>query len=192
MLLNVLNNKIKEVQAQQELAMGCCCQDCSENPTGTTPCATRARFTVTTVVRGTVPTTGNVPITLEDINLRCVREKCFVEDVEVPNPCPSGDPLFCTVCLTRFRYIGCINYAVNIPLTSGAFFTCFRDCVFVDSIRCYSCAECEDLPDCPPAGGFILGTPVATIDSSVPVGNTGFSIVTFTITIGLTSPCAVA
>jgi hypothetical protein len=188
MLLNVLNNKIKEVQAQQELAMGCSCEECEE----TSNCDNLVEFFFTVFVRTPVAPVGTVvPIFITDNNLTCVREQCSVE-VEVPNPCePTGAPIPCSACLNRYRYVGCIDYSANIPLaTPNAFFTCFSDCELIDRIRCYSCAD-VCFP-CPPANGFIARGPAATIWDINTVLGTPFFQVTVRVRLTLTSPCEVA
>jgi hypothetical protein len=185
MLFNFLNKKIIDVQAEDEIAMGCCCQPCPEP--GPSDCSNTVTFTVTTVVRGVVPEDGTMRISIEDTCLNCIKDKCNVE-VLVENPC-GGPRIPCTACLTRYRYVGCIKYNANFPLTNGTTFTCFRDCLCIDSVRCYACEECS-INRCPTTQEGFITNIRAVITNSDPVpGAPDFSIVTFTITIRLTKPC---
>jgi len=190
MLFNFLNKKIIDVQAEDEIAMGCCCQPCPEPGPG--DCRDNVSFTITTVVRGIVPEDGIVNIFIEDTScLQCIKDKCSV-DVEVPNPCP-GEPrrIPCTACLNRYRYVGCVKYSANFSVNpAGTFFTCFRDCLCIDSVRCYDCEDCT-INRCPTdPNGFITGYSAEILGSSV-IPGTDFSRVRFRITLTLSRPCAI-
>jgi len=186
MLFNYLNKKVKNVQAEDEIAMGCCCQPCP-TPDPDFDCLNVIEFDITTVVRGTVPADGNMRISIEDTCLNCIKDKCFV-DVMVTNPC-GGPRIPCTACLTSYRYVGCIKYNANFPLEGGNTFTCFRDCLCVNSIRCYACEECTT-NNCPTTQEGFITNIQAEITNSVPVtGAPDFSLVSFTIRLRLTKPC---
>lgn len=181
MLSDVLINKIKELQAQEELAMGCACEACGTS----VDCNGTVNFTFTTCARGPIPANGTrVPLEIVSTDLRCVREECFV-NVNVPNPC-GGSSIPCKSCLNRYRYIGCISFIANIPRTTGTVTSCFQGCQFIDRIRCFTCAD--TCLTCPPAGGFIATGPTATITSSTDLGGGLFSV-TVSVTLTLTSPC---
>lgn len=184
MLSEVLNNKIREFQAEEELAMGCACEACGT----AVNCSGTVNFTFTTCARGPIAAIGTtVPLEIISQDFRCVREQCFV-DVNVPNPCTGGTPanIPCRACLNRYRYIGCLNYIANIPRTGSSVTACFQGCQFIDRIRCYTCAD--TCLTCPPAGRFIASGPTATITSRTELGG-GLFAVTVTVTLTLTSPC---
>lgn len=188
MLSEVLNNKIREFQAEEELAMGCACEACG---TGV-DCNGTVTFSFTTCARGPIPANNTVvPIEIISTDLRCVREQCNV-NVDVPNPCTGGTPakIPCRACLNRYRYIGCISFIANIPRTpAGAVTACFQGCQFIDRIRCFTCAD--TCLTCPPAGRFIATGPTAKITNSTSLEG-GLFAVTVSVTLTLTSPCATA
>lgn len=186
MLSDVLNDKIRELQAQQELAMGCCCNECET----TADCGNEVTFYFATSTTATPPMVGDtVNLEVVENNLRCVRENCYVME-EVTPPC--GDPFECQVCLSRFRYVGCIKYLCNIP-TGNELVSCFNGCEFIDRIRCYTCAnDCET--QCPTdQDGFIDGDITATVTAVTPIldpnDNVLLYVVTVSVTFDLTSPC---
>jgi hypothetical protein len=186
MISKVMNNKINNfVQVQQEIAMGCSCEGC-----GTADCDNLVEFFFTVFTTDTVAPVGTVvPIRIVEENLTCAREQCFVETT-VPNPCNPALDIPCRACLNRYRYVGCIEYACNIPLAEGGFFICSSDCEFIDRIRCFSCSD-VCFP-CPPAAGFIGRGPAASIWDINIVPGTPFFQVTVRVRLTLTSPCTVA
>jgi hypothetical protein len=168
--------------------MGCSCEECET----TSDCSNLVEFFFTVFTTDVVAPVGTVvPIRIIEENLACVREQCSAE-VEVPNPCePTGTPIPCRACLNRYRYVGCIEYACNIPLAPpSTFFICSANTEFIDRIRCYSCAD-VCFP-CPPEGRFIQRGPAASIWDINIVPGTPFFQVTVRVRLTLTSPCEVA
>lgn len=186
MLSDVLNSKIRELQAEEELAMGCCCNECED----TADCGNGVTFYFATCTTGTPPTVGDtVTLEIAENNLTCVRENCYVTEA-VTTPC--GNTIDCQVCLARFRYVGCIRYACNIP-SGNELQICFNGCEFIDRVRCYTCAnDCEI--QCPTdPEDFIDGDITATVTAVTPIldpnGNVLLYVITVTVTFDLTSPC---
>lgn len=186
--VEVIDTKTEEAEVPNELAMGCACEPCE----ATADCSSTVTFTFQTCMRGPAPDVGTfVPIEFLENNLTCVIERCHAM-VQVPDPCNPTDPtrkIPCTVCLNRYRYVGSIDFIANIPRKGREVFACFSGCKLIDKIRCYSCAD--DCRPCPPAAGFILPGGTAQV-ASVNCTSGDLAIVTVTVTLNLTNPCAAA
>jgi len=186
-IVQTTNVEKKENTNIDEIAMGCCCEAC----TSPVDCSNVVTFTFQTCTSTTsVPPIGTiVPIAIVENNLRCVVERCFVDGAEIPDPCNPDNTFTCSVCLNRFRYIGCISFIANIPIPGTRLFSCFSGCELIDRIRCFNCADVCPTPPCPPAGGFIASGPTAVISALNRCPNTGLAVITVTVTLTLTSPC---
>lgn len=187
MLSDVLNSKIRELQAEEELAMGCCCNECED----TADCNGAFTFYFATCTSGvpTIEVGDELPFEIIESNLRCVRENCSVTET-ITTPC--GNTIDCQVCLSRFRYIGCIRYSCNIP--TGALASCAGGTFFIDRVRCYTCANDCETAQCPTdQEDFIDGDITAVVSAITPIldpnGNVIQRVVTVEVTLDLTSPC---
>jgi hypothetical protein len=182
MLSHNISRKTRDVQAEQELAMGCTCEDCEE----TVDCSPIVTYSFTVPVRAEFAPPVGSPVLLRILenSLRCVVEEHYVEDVPVKTP--RGDTLSCRVCLNRFKYVGYISYLLNIPSTDTIYMH-HQVIQPVERIRCYTFGDNYD--KIRPENLLDPKNPPKAEVSAVSPPEGGYSIATITISLTLTNPC---
>lgn len=188
MLLNIIEKKVEEFRVEQELIPSHVIKE-SDNSQDYTPEIT---FDFIALVRqeNAPDTNTNVPlISILENNLKCVVEQYSVV-ADIPNPCGTG-VINCPVYLNKFKYVGSIKVALNIPLkcTKSPYYQYFSDYVLIDSVRCYTSSD--DSGSCPTSiEEFVKVDSIKVITTTV--GNTqtfGYVPVTMRLTLSLTNPC---
>lgn len=188
MLLNIIEKKLEEFRVEQELVPSHSIKQ-PDNSQDYTPEIT---FDFIALVRQeNVPDTNtNVPlISILENNLKCVVEQHSLV-IDIPTPCGTG-VINCPVYLNRFKYVGSIKVALNIPLkgTKSPYYQYFSDYVLIDSVRCYTSGN--GYGSCPTSiEEFVKVDSINVVITTV--GNTqtfGYVPVTMRLTLSLTNPC---
>lgn len=194
--------KDTNINIQDEIAMGCSCQSCD----GDVVCTNSVPFNCAIIVPSifTLPTpkpgqdlSSFISIAWNDNRLECVMDNCELS-ATVTDPCNGGTIPGCTVCVKRFRYIGCIKFIAclspirgegpSTPPGFGANSTACASgtcCVCVNQVICFTC-DCNDM--CPTTGNLVTGYTI-TSATQTPVCDNNVICVSGTFNFTTPTPC---